>query len=359
MSNLNFTDVFLSLLPSGSLWNLSEAIHTLDEIEIAPVILNGSTMTAPGTWAPFQPETGDLIVVSGSTLNDGTYTVAADWDATTPAVITVAETFVLEAVGAGIYYRQIKAGDLKRMLTACGDNHQEMRDYLRTLADLRDPQTTTMLSDLEKEYGLKTNTGLTEQQRRDRLDAIVYAPAGTGSASYLQANLQAGGFDVYVYQNSPVTDPGAFYGGPGGELIVNPENYNRTIEEARLEQKLWPFVFFIGGTAYRDASGKIVHIEPVAISDALKPSFREIVLQCKPVHSWALCVVNEEHYFTFSDDDTCPTDTDMGFASEDGTTGGFWYEEGDDFDPPWVQVLLDADGNVVIDDETGAALIDG
>lgn len=358
---MDFTDVFLTLLPDGSLWDPSEEIFTYGS-ETQSCVLATNAILGASSWVGLSPKKGDLITVEGSAVgNDGTYTVTQDWSDALSTLIYVDAAFTTELFISVTLTRTLPAGDLKRLLMGCADNHEDMQEFLETLAYLRDPQNTPILADLEKEYGFKLDSGLTEAERRDRLDALVYAPAGTGAASYMQAQLHAGGFtSLYVYQNDKSTDPGAFFGGPGGEMITNPVAYDRTITEARKNQNLWPFVFFIGGTAYYDAYGRIVHIDPVSVSDALKPAFREIVLQCKPVHAWAVAVVNDYRYFTFSDDDTAPTSTTQGFASEDGTTGGYWYEDDADDYYSWVFALLDDDTDaVILDDDTGDLVIDG
>lgn len=358
---LDFSDIFLSLLPDGSLWRPSETLSSYSSVTVTTVSFAavGWISTAMG-WASLTARRGDLVVISGSVSNDGTYTVSRDYDADDPTKLYVDATLIPElAVPSVDVTKQVYAGDLKKLFLACGDNHQIMRDYLYMLAFLRDPKNTSYLTDLEKEYGLRANPALTDTERRDRLDAIVYAPRGTGAASYLEAQLQAGGFNVYVYQNSPATDPGAFFGGPGGELICNHEPYDRTITEARKDQSLWPHVFFIGGEAVLDNSGRIVHIDPVVISEALQPAFREIVLKCKPVHSWALAVINPEGYFTFSDDDSATADTVEGFASADWTTGGWFYEQDVDGYYGWTYVIVEDATGAAVYDAAGEYLTDG
>lgn len=60
------------------------------------------------------------------------------------------------------------------------------------------PQTTRELDAWEIQFGL-LNSGLTEQQRRDRLDATWKAFGGQ-SPRYIQDTLQAAGFNVYVHE---------------------------------------------------------------------------------------------------------------------------------------------------------------
>ncbi len=60
------------------------------------------------------------------------------------------------------------------------------------------PVTTRELDQWEDQFGLP-NTGLTEQERRDRLDAAWKALGGQ-DPTYIQETLQAAGFPVYVHE---------------------------------------------------------------------------------------------------------------------------------------------------------------
>jgi hypothetical protein len=61
-----------------------------------------------------------------------------------------------------------------------------------------DPQKTRELAEWENQFAL-ASTGLTEQERRDRLEATWKALGGQ-SPRYIQDTLQAAGFDVYVHE---------------------------------------------------------------------------------------------------------------------------------------------------------------
>jgi hypothetical protein len=60
------------------------------------------------------------------------------------------------------------------------------------------PETTREISAWEKQFGLR-DAGLTEQERRDRLDATWKALGGQ-DPRYIQDTLQANGFDIYVHE---------------------------------------------------------------------------------------------------------------------------------------------------------------
>jgi hypothetical protein len=74
------------------------------------------------------------------------------------------------------------------------------------------PQTTRELDQWEEQFGL-TQVPLTEQERRDRLDA-AWKQQGGQSPRYIQDTLQANGFNVFIHQwwvpgtEMPVNTPG-------------------------------------------------------------------------------------------------------------------------------------------------------
>jgi hypothetical protein len=218
-------------------------------------------------------------------------------------------------------------GDFYRLLEGMGENWDFVLEELSKIANLRDPKLTTILSDLEKEYGIINDDGLTEQERRDQLSAIVYAPKNTGTDTYLQGILRDAGFNVQVHINSPSVSPAPFIGGGGGELITNNKQYERSPIDAYRNWKHYGYVFFIGGNATRDSDGRITSIDVSVIDEKLKPRFRNLVLRYKPLHSWAVALINEAGFFTFSDNDLYEDNDLEGFADDESTIGGFWTGE--------------------------------
>lgn len=82
----------------------------------------------------------------------------------------------------------------------------DIREFFETVWSDIDPQQTRFLSKWERQFGLP-GTDLTEQERRDRLEA-AWAATGGQSPRYLQDTLQAAGFDVYVHEWwEPGSDP--------------------------------------------------------------------------------------------------------------------------------------------------------
>jgi hypothetical protein len=185
------------------------------------------------------------------------------------------------------------------LLDGIADNFEAQQLFLSTLSDIRNPLKTTILDDLEREYGIATNTLLSEATRRLRLAELVFGRSSAGTEDDLQTALRNVGFDVYVYQNDPAVDPSifldqafqmvaaggnayagridAFAGRIGGELLVNGDIFTTSrvytsvagsgfyaggghgageYEDLLIEKQEypipvdpadWPMVFFVGG----------------------------------------------------------------------------------------------------------------
>lgn len=170
----------------------------------------------------------------------------------------------------------IEQEDLDRLLDGMDLNAETVVDFLATLADLRDPDLTPILEDLEREYGFLFNPNLTEDERRAQLAALVYASTINGSKDDLEGALTRAGFNVKVYQNDPPVDPANFFGDEylmeaggvaayagepsavaglgGGDILLSARNDPYILPD---DPNRWPYVFFIagdrnGGAALRD-----------------------------------------------------------------------------------------------------------
>ena len=244
-------------------------------------------------------------------------------------------------------------GGLDLLLLGMADGDGDVIDDLAALANLRNPDLTTILSDLEKEYGIVPASTATEAERRAALAVAVYRRASNGSGETLQAALQAAGFDVQVHENSPAVDPDTFLnavflmyadgpnafagfvpsgggastavaGKTGGFLLVNGQTFEQSplylsfagattmvagngdaysgkFDELKLDPifypvsddpTTWPLYFFVGGDATRNVSGELTDIETVDIPSSRRTIFERIILRFKPLHTWAGLVVN-------------------------------------------------------------------
>ncbi len=94
-------------------------------------------------------------------------------------------------------------------LTGTGD---DVKTYFDDIYNDIDPQKTRQLDEWENQFNLP-NTGLTTQERRDRLEATWKLPGGQ-DPHYIQTTLQAAGFPVYVHEWwEPITSPNRPTGG--------------------------------------------------------------------------------------------------------------------------------------------------
>jgi hypothetical protein len=108
----------------------------------------------------------------------------------------------------------VTEGGFAQLISGSALNWQTVRDWLYDIGFIRDPYKTPILSDLEKEYGIFPDTNLTEQERRDKLAAVKYARAGTGTIDDLQTALDRAFPDsgFTVYNNDPAQDPATVIG---------------------------------------------------------------------------------------------------------------------------------------------------
>lgn len=84
---------------------------------------------------------------------------------------------------------------------------QDSRDYIDQVYNDIDPQLTRALPEWENQFGL-WNASMTEQARRDRLDA-AWKNRGGQDPRFLEDTLQANGFNVFIHEwwELPLTFP--------------------------------------------------------------------------------------------------------------------------------------------------------
>jgi hypothetical protein len=252
----------------------------------------------------------------------------------------------------GAAWEPESGGDYDNLLNGIAANSEAVRVPLSRLRNLRNPAETSVLSDLEAEYGIIPTAGATTAERRDILAAFMFRRGELPTYDTLQDRLIAAGFtDARVHVNSPTVDPATFIlqafmmtcedllpggndpqcGEPeamcaslGGELLVNGEiftqapNYTIQCDETLAEcgeplatagefdgvtltpieyeipvvAGYWPLIFFVGGDATRDpVTDAITDIDTLTVPAARRLEFRRIILKYKPMHSWAALVV--------------------------------------------------------------------
>jgi len=217
----------------------------------------------------------------------------------------------------GSIWRPVPDGEFDKFIYARGNNWQYLYNFMKALAYIREPLLTPILSDLEKEYGIVTDTAIDEDVRRQELHSVVYAKPGTGSLDDLQDALTAAGFTAQVHANDPIVDPaliitdddllvngelvetqqpailmqcdGPFVTGNANAVLGFFRDMNRTPVGYHIptDPRRWNFIFFVGGN--RTGPTTIV---PANIPTERRSAFLKIILKYKPLHSWAGLVVN-------------------------------------------------------------------
>jgi len=259
---------------------------------------------------------------------------------------TIFETVHKALLPLGDAWKLKDDGDLDKVLQASAENHQEVKDFLQQLQDLRNPLLSLIFEDLEKEFGIAKNEGLTETERRAYLKVKMFSRGGTGTNPDLQTALDDAGFDLLVHDNDPAVDPAifldesfqmvagggnafagradAFAARVGGEIITNGDLFNqqpsfasqadgaatfagnsqavagffvdsgreRIIQPIPVDPEQFPLVFFVGGPATRDPiTGELLEIELAEIPTNRRIELIKIILKIKPLHTFAGLVI--------------------------------------------------------------------
>lgn len=189
----------------------------------------------------------------------------------------------------GAFWEPEKGDDYDMLLEGAADNSQIIKDDLSDLANLRDPDTTPILDELEKDFGVLPMTDTTAEERRAILKEYKYRKSYTGAYDALELKLQAAGFDVEVYPNDPAVDPADWVTDTAGWLIINdprlriefpiPENPRR-----------WSQFFFVGRDAVIDPEYGIISIEPCGVLDERRRTLKNLILRYKPLNTWCVYV---------------------------------------------------------------------
>lgn len=108
-------------------------------------------------------------------------------------------------------FQTLQAGGLSQLIVGIAANHELTRVFLETLTHIRDPYKTFILDTLEREHGISPDTMISDTDRRDKLAAVKFAKASTGSLSAMQTALDRAFPDLFtVYDNDPPQDPAKF-----------------------------------------------------------------------------------------------------------------------------------------------------
>ena len=243
----------------------------------------------------------------------------------------------------GSAWGQKIGGGMEGLLLGVGDSLELVRTKLATLANVRNPELTAQLDELEIDFGVVPDPTLTDAVRRSRLAARINAEQAAGTRDRMERELQAAGFDLFVYANDPAINPlqfatsfatvaggdEAFAGEPSAvaevfiaAILVN-GNAIRTVavwltvagggeafagepsavaEQAGFidvpidydvpsDPATWPLMFFVGGPATFGGSGELVTIDVAQVPALRKIELEQTVLRLKPLHTWAVMMV--------------------------------------------------------------------
>lgn len=236
--------------------------------------------------------------------------------------------------------------DFDKFLDGKALNYDDIKNFIDKLSSLRDPLETSLLDELEIEYGVTKNDNFTDAQRRQYLNSLVFSTKENGTPDDLEKRLQDAGFPVQIHSNDPATNPKILLnenyqmiaGGPnayagredafarriGGELIVNGDQFQQKpnyisvagsanafagntnfkagmfneLIKLKIEYDIpedpnsWPFMFYIGGNVTRDINGFIIDLERVILPLSVKNEFLTILLKYKPLYTWGISVVD-------------------------------------------------------------------
>ena len=177
------------------------------------------------------------------------------------------------------------SGFFDKLLDGISANGEIIREYLESLASIRDPYKTILLDDLEKEFGIVPTSDTSDTDRRATVASKKYTRKRNGTAEDLEKALQLAGFDVQVHRNSPAVDPATILDDERNIIVTNIALNDRFVLPSDSEK--WGLVFFIGGDVTRDGSGFVTALEDVNIPTTRLSEFYDIVLAIKPMHSWA------------------------------------------------------------------------
>lgn len=211
-----------------------------------------------------------------------------------------------------------EVGDLAKLFEGVAEDYQAIYDVLMNLAHVRDPRLTSLLSDLEREFGIVPDTSLSDAVRRQMLAHVIYQRPTTASWEHLQnALIDAGFSNLLVTQNNPMVDPSVV----GGDLLVNGTIYisqtpayyacmgsgiaymghSRAFMGYYLSDNKvaktytiptgppywpWAYVFWVGGAASGWPSTPAVALANV---DAQRETqLKNLILKYKPTFTWCM-----------------------------------------------------------------------
>lgn len=180
-------------------------------------------------------------------------------------------------------------GDFDLLLDGIADCFESAVDFLETVGAVRNPRITSLLADLEKEYGIKIPI-IDENIRRSRLAARKYVKRRDGTKEQMEFFLSEAGFTgLNVYPNDPAVNPLSI----GNYLLVNNlRQGDNNYYEVPGESQYWPLFIFIGGAATYGGGGELLSVAKVDIDFRRFYELRQIIMSLKGMHVWVILQIN-------------------------------------------------------------------
>lgn len=173
-------------------------------------------------------------------------------------------------------------GDYQKTIDGIGEVLALLCEKAETVRNVRNPLFTTLLDDLEREYGVLKNADLNEDERRAVLAEKKYNSIIAGNPERLQSILQQIDPQINVYQNSPAVDPTPFIG--QGFLIIDKGRGDSA--GGSIPADSWPMVFFVGGEVTRDVDGSILTMEELVLSIEREQLVTDAIVAYKGIYCW-------------------------------------------------------------------------
>lgn len=239
---------------------------------------------------------------------------------------------ILAKLPEGALRQLEEGGDEDLLYDGITDALLEGYDQMAGLSSVRNPDITIDLDTLEREYGFLKNSNLTEEDRRARIKALKYAPAGSGSPDALKTALDLGGFSQLVVAEGRMTQDPDLVRTVAGEYVVNGFDWIRIrgyetgcqrltspvsyptgcqlltspvsyptgctpLQQVRVYPQYdpsdnWHLVFFVAGAITLDANGYVTSMTEATIPRIYRDMVREIILRIKPQHTWCYLAVD-------------------------------------------------------------------
>ncbi len=207
-------------------------------------------------------------------------------------------------------------GDFDKLLQGLGEVTQDAIDYTRTIGEIREPESTPILEDLEREFGVKLPV-IEEPIRRARLASRKYVRRRDGTLEQMDFFLQEAGFDLNIFPNDPAVDPANI----GTELLVNNlRQGDNNIYSIPTDSQHWPLFIFIGGDATFGGGGEITSVDKADVDIRRRHELRNLIMTLKGMGIWVILRVNLVNP---------PSEDDLGDPfGIDGPPFGFWGDSG-------------------------------